>query len=69
MGKKKGMAILKKRPKEYPMTPAQKHLIDANHACGISKGITRQELREKMSTCIPEYFRKLREAEDGKKTN
>jgi len=48
---------LKQRPKKYPRLPQQQMFLDALEFCGIKKGISKQELQEKMVTCIPTYYR------------
>ena len=52
-------------PRAYPATPQQLLMREASQACGIQKGITRADLMTAMKTCIPEFYRKLREGEDG----
>ena len=49
-------AILKKLPGPYPLTAQQLRFQEALERCGIRKGISRQELIEKMQKCIPEYY-------------
>lgn len=58
---KKGI-VISTRPRSYNILPQQQKLKDAAAACGIKKGITRQELLDKMVHCVPEYFKKLKEA-------
>ena len=52
-------------PRAYPATPQQLLMREASQACGIQKGITRADLMTAMKTCIPEFYRKRREEEDG----
>jgi hypothetical protein len=56
--------VLGSRPRRYRTTESQKRIAEAAKFCGITKGISREELVDKMKTCIPEYFRK--EKEEGK---
>ena len=53
--------IVKKKPKEYPLLPQHKLMQEAGAACGIKKGITREQLVASMKTCIPEFYRKKKE--------
>ncbi|MBU2052525.1 hypothetical protein KKH13_04950, partial [Patescibacteria group bacterium] len=53
--------VSRSRPCEYPATPQQLLMREASQACGIQKGISRADLMTKMKTCIPEFYRKLRE--------
>ena len=60
---------LKKRPKGYPRLPQQQKFLDALEFCGVKKGITKEELMDKMVNCIPRYFKekKLKEHKDDDK--
>jgi hypothetical protein len=53
--------VLSARPKRYRTTASQSRIAEAAKTCGIAKGISREELVEKMRTCVPEFFRKERE--------
>lgn len=53
--------MLKRRPRRYPRTKQQQKILDALEFCGIKKGISKQELQEKMADCIPQYFRDHKE--------
>ena len=55
--------LVKRRPREYPRTKQQENFINALQFCQIKKGITKAELQEKMKTCIPQYFKDLKEQE------
>ncbi len=46
-------------PSSYPLTTQQQMMKDAAQACGIRKGMSRSELLEAMSNCVPQYFEKL----------
>jgi len=48
---------VKKRPKEYSELPQHRLFKEALKHCGITKGITKAELQEKMANCIPQFFR------------
>jgi hypothetical protein len=48
--------VLAKYPRDYPLTSQQKKVRDAAHACGIKKGISRNDLITKMIDCIPGKF-------------
>lgn len=50
--------ILHQRPKKYKSTPQQEKFRRALEACGIKRGITKEELMLKMKNCIPQQFRK-----------
>lgn len=63
-GGKKGF-VLSSRPKHYHELPQQRKLREAAEACEIKKGMTRAELLDKMTHCIPEYFAKEREEDGG----
>lgn len=52
---------LKRRPKKYPRTPQQQRFLDALDFCGVKRGISKEELQEKMVRCIPEYHREHKE--------
>lgn len=52
-------------PRAYPATSQQMRMREAHQACGIQKGMGKAELMLKMKTCIPEWYRKLREGENG----
>ncbi len=55
---------LKKRPGKYSRLPQQQKFLDALAFCGIKKGISKKQLQEKMSTCMPQYFKEHKN--DGK---
>jgi hypothetical protein len=55
--------VLSSRPRRYKTTPQQKRVSEAAEHCGIKKGITRAELVDAMTNCIPEYFKEVRERE------
>jgi len=59
----KGHYQLKRRPHAYPITEQQENFKDALQFCKIKKGISKAELQEKMRTCIPQYFKDLKEQE------
>jgi hypothetical protein len=63
-GGKKGF-VVGRRPREYKETPQQQRLREASKACGITKGISRAELVDKMKTCIPQYFEDQRKKGEG----
>lgn len=46
---------LKRRPRRYRLLPQQQLLIDASRACGIHKGMSKEELMDKMVNCVPQY--------------
>lgn len=45
------------RPRRYENTRQQRTIKEAAKFCGIEKGITRRELVEKMTKCIPQWFK------------
>lgn len=53
--------VVKERPREYPQTEQQKRFRRILEECGIIKGITRDQLIDKMIHCIPETWEKLKE--------
>lgn len=53
-----GHLVLAWRPKNYPKTAQQRKAGDVARECGIHKGISRQELRNKMITCVGPKMRK-----------
>jgi hypothetical protein len=55
--------IVRRKPRPYPLTEHQKAVRDICAQCGIVKGISRAEMTEKMKNCIPEAWKKKREAE------
>lgn len=55
VGGNSGM-VLARFPKDYPKTSQQKKVSEAAEACGITKGISKNELQEKMKNCIPDQF-------------
>ena len=57
------VAIVRQRPFPYPLTEQQLLFKRAVKECGIKKGITRDELIEKMITCIPEFFAKIKKGQ------
>lgn len=50
------------RPKRYRDTKQQKLMREASEHCGIRKGITREELVTAMTECVPEFWKKVKEA-------
>lgn len=56
--------VLSLRPRKYKTTKQQSAISEAAKVCGITKGITRAELVDKMRNCLPEYFKNKRE-KDG----
>lgn len=59
--------IVRQRPKEYPLTEQQKQFRQVLETCGITKGISRDELVDKMINCVPQAWEKIR-ATQGEKT-
>lgn len=56
--------VISERPARYKNTPQQERFKKAADFCGIRKGITREELLTAMTTCIPEYYRQVKEGRD-----
>ena len=52
---------LKHRPQAYLITQQQETFIKALQFCQIKKGMKKPELQDKMKTCIPQYFKDLKE--------
>jgi hypothetical protein len=44
--------VLASYPSAYPLTSQQRKVKEAARACGIVKGISRRELRDKMVNCM-----------------
>ncbi len=44
-------------PSSYKLTTQQQMMKDAAQACGIKKGMSRSELLEAMSNCVPQFFK------------
>ena len=53
--------IVKHRPRSYPLNHQQLLFKEAVESCNIRKGMSRSELVEAMTNCIPEFYRKWRE--------
>ena len=51
-------------PSSYPLTKHQLDVIEVSKECGIEKGMKREDLVEKMKTCVPEAWKKRREAKN-----
>jgi hypothetical protein len=56
---KKGFYV-RKRPREYPMTPQQKKLKEVLDECGVHKGISKKDLQIKMVECIGPKMREIK---------
>lgn len=54
--------IVRSRPKPYPLTQHQLEFREVLETCGIVKGMSRADLIEKMKTCVPEEWKKKKEA-------
>lgn len=54
--------IVRSKPKSYPMTEHQRAIGEICRKCGIVKGVTRQEMMERMKNCVPEEWRKRKES-------
>ena len=52
---------VKNRPRRYMATPQQHRVLEAAEFCGIKKGISRRELRDKMINCLPQYYKDRKE--------
>jgi hypothetical protein len=48
--------VMAKYPKAYPITAPQRKVRDAARTCGIKKGMSRNDLVNKMRSCIPGQF-------------
>lgn len=59
--------MLALRPRRYARTPQQFKVAEAAKACGIHKGMSRAELIQAMTQCIPTLFET--EVERGDTTN
>jgi hypothetical protein len=53
--------VVSVRPRAYKSTPQQERFREALAFCEIRKGMTREDLIDKMKNCIPEFFRKRKE--------
>ncbi len=61
--KQRSLFIVKQRPREYPLTPQQEKFRQALKECGIEKGMSRDQLLEKMINCLPQVWEKKKGAE------
>lgn len=52
-----GIFIVRSMPAPYPLTKQQLRFREIAEFCGIKKGITRDELIDKMINCIPQFWR------------
>jgi hypothetical protein len=59
------LVIARKRPEPYVLTPQQEKFKRVCQECNIVKGISREQLIDKMKNCIPEAWRKIKEAEES----
>lgn len=51
---------LKRRQKKYKRTGQQSLFAKVAEMCGIKKGISKEELQEKMKNCVPRAYKSLR---------
>jgi len=51
---------LKRRQKEYKRTGQQSLFAKVAEMCGIKKGISKEELQDKMKNCVPKAYQELR---------
>lgn len=60
-GEDKGhkLFVVRERPRKYPQTEQQKRFRQVLEECNITKGITRDQLIDRMIHCIPEVWRKI----------
>lgn len=56
----KKIFFVRKRPAAHPLSQHQKDLIQASRECGIEKGISRQDLVDKMVNCIPGKYQEVK---------
>ena len=57
----KGGFVVSQRPGKYKTLPQQNRLKEASAACGIKKGMSREELVTAMKVCIPKFFAEKKE--------
>jgi len=60
MTRERKLFIVRERPRRYPQTPQQQMFRQVLDECGITKGITRDQLIDKMINCIPRAWAKLK---------
>lgn len=63
MRTKDKLFIVRRRPRKYPQTAQQKRFRQVLDECGIVKGISRDELIDKMINCVPDAWKKLKGAD------
>lgn len=56
--------VVRQRPKSYYQTEQQKSFAEAATYCGIVKGISRDELIDKMQNCIPQFWEARRKEKE-----
>jgi hypothetical protein len=64
MSRQKSKIIARKRPKSYPLTEQQMKFRQVIADCGIVKGMSREELIDKMKNCVPAAWAKEKEAHE-----
>jgi len=52
--------VVKERPRPYPQNSQQSMFRQVLVECGIEKGISRDELVDKMINCIPAAWKKIK---------
>jgi hypothetical protein len=57
-------AIARKLPKSYALTEQQISFREVTKQCGIVKGITRQQLVDRMQHCVPDAWKKIKEQKE-----
>jgi len=65
MTRERKLFIVRERPRRYPQTPQQERFKLASKACGIRRGMSREELIKAMMECLPNYFKKQGKAKGG----
>jgi hypothetical protein len=65
MTKQKSKVIARKMPQSYPLTEQQLKFRQVIADCGIVKGISREDLIDRMKNCVPEAWKKLREEKES----
>lgn len=55
--------VVRRRPQKYPQTPQQRMFCQVLDKCGIVKGITRDQLVDKMRNCIGSEWAKIKGAD------
>ncbi len=65
--KEKKFLIARKLPKSYQLTQHQLDMKMVLEQCQVRKGMSREQLVDKMRHCIPEAWKRLKEEKEKEK--